>query len=111
MVVVLSAEIGFVGEGSLEQGAIVEVVLDAFLELTQAFFPFGILLRDLFPVEVFYYAADYRFHVASNKECGCPKPNASTKGFGPGATGFIGLIGIFLDDDGRIVSTKSQGIG
>ncbi len=47
----------------MQQGGIMEAVIKAFLKLNEAFFPFGILLADLFPVKIIYDAGDDRFHL------------------------------------------------
>jgi hypothetical protein len=44
-----------VGKGSAQQGGVVKVVFDLFLQLGQALFPLGIVLGYLFAVEVFNY--------------------------------------------------------
>lgn len=68
VIVELPVQIGFVGEGGLEQGEVVEVVIKTFLQGAQALFPFGINLRLAVAVKVLQDLGDDLFQFLAHTQ-------------------------------------------
>ena len=80
MVVIFTAQIGFVRKRGLEQSVVMKMKFNPLLELSEVLFPFGILLGDLLAVEIFNDPGNYRVHITSITDV---EQDADPAGFQP----------------------------